>query len=411
MSTETRSDAETPFGARTVAILVAVGLVLAAAFALLTAYAPALQSGHDGGAHALSVSGNGFGGIVQLARDTGIQVRTGRDMTAGRNAGLLVLTPAADTPPEALRALLASPRPPDATVLIILPKWAVQPYLTPAGLPVRGWVAQAGMLPPRLVTMVLAKLAPDLAITQAAAKSVQLTGADFAAAIAAPVELQSIGGPGIRTALGTRDGRTVLAWVKAPCVYILADPDLLANNALRDPARAQAALALLRNLGATRDGGLVFDVTLNGFATGNNLFRLAFEPPFLALTLCLLAAAALAGVQAVVRFGVPQPAPRAIAFGKRALADNAAQLIRAARREPAMVRRYAVLVRDAVATAVGAPHGLDDAALANWLDTRSGNTAYSDLAARADDVVGRDAALAVAAALHQWQKDMTDDRY
>src|SRR5439155_9784136 len=81
------------------------------------------------------------------------------------------------------------------------------------------------------------------------------------------------------------------------------------------------------------DGPVMFDATLNGFARERSILRLLFDPPFLAVTLCLFAAAALAGFQAFVRFGPMRRSGRVFALGKEALADSSAALIRLAARE------------------------------------------------------------------------------
>ena len=74
--------------------------------------------------------------------------------------------------------------------------------------------------------------------------------------------------------------------------------------------------------------------------------------PCLGATLCLAAAALLMALQALTRFGAPRQAGRAIALGKRALADNSAALIRLARREARMAPRYLDLTRASVAATV-----------------------------------------------------------
>jgi hypothetical protein len=122
---------------------------------------------------------------------------------------------------------------------------------------------------------------------------------------------------------------------------------------------------------AMRDDGapIDFDVSLAGVGGERNLLRLAIEPPFLGATLCLLAAAALVGVQAWSRFGPPAPSAGGPPPGKTALVENGASMIRLARREPRMARRYVRLCRQRAAAALGAANleGADlDAFLDRW---------------------------------------------
>ena len=105
-------------------------------------------------------------------------------------------------------------------------------------------------------------------------------------------------------------------------IIVVFEPDLLDNYGMAGAANALLADRLVH---AATDGARVvnFDLTLNGFARTPNLLTLAFTPPFLAATLCLLLAALAVGWRAFLRFGPPRTATRAIAFGKRALVANA----------------------------------------------------------------------------------------
>jgi hypothetical protein len=118
-------------------------------------------------------------------------------------------------------------------------------------------------------------------------------------------------------------------------------------------------------------------------------------------------------LHAASRFGAPRPTPRALAFGKRALADNAAALIRLARREPRMAGRYLDQTRSSVAKALGA-QTLGAADLDAFLDRaaeRSGvRGRLSALAPAARAVKTRDELLRFAADLYAWRLEMTRER-
>ncbi|MBL7325242.1 hypothetical protein INQ16_26855, partial [Escherichia coli] len=130
---------------------------------------------------------------------------------------------------------------------------------------------------------------------------------------------------------------------------IVADPDLLDNQGLKTLAGAERAMQLL-DWGDDGQRGIAVDLTLHGFGSNPNLLKLAFEPPFLPLTLCLLVAALLAGWHALLRFGPALPEARGVAFGKRAIAENGAALLRLAGRRHRTGDRYAALIRDAAAS-------------------------------------------------------------
>jgi hypothetical protein len=102
-----------------------------------------------------------------------------------------------------------------------------------------------------------------------------------------------------------------------------------------------------------------------------NLLRAMFEPPFLAMTLALLVRPLLAGLYGVGRFGPARRPVRAIPFGKAALVENSAGLVRLAGREVRLGAAYADLVRDEAARAGAAPPHLQGEALEAYLDRRA----------------------------------------
>jgi hypothetical protein len=128
-----------------------------------------------------------------------------------------------------------------------------------------------------------------------------------------------------------------------------------------------------------------------------------FDPPFLAVTLALVAALLLAGMQAISRFGPPRRPERAIAFGKAALIDNAAALVRQARREAGLGGRYADMIRDKAVTVFAVPPRLRDDAVTDYLDKLDGRSSFSALASAAAGARNREELLAAAQALHRWQ--------
>ena len=184
--------------------------------------------------------------------------------------------------------------------------------------------------------------------------------------------------------------------------YVLADPDLLSNIGMRDPVQARAALDLLDFLNATGAKSIAFDVTLNGLGHAPSPLKLAFDPPFLAMTLALAIAALLAGIQATARFGATRRRERAIAFGKAALIDNAAALVRKAGRQGVLGPRYLELVRDRAGTVFGVPPRLRDQAYDVYLDRLGGRARFSELAEQARIATDPRAMLHAAQALHHW---------
>jgi hypothetical protein len=395
-----RAGGEAPglFSLRTIILLVAVGVAAFAAMLIGAAYAPGSVPKGGGAAHAVSNSAVGYSGIIQMAQAAGYQTRVIRDDNRLDGSGLMVLTPqTADTPMGEVIARRSR-----LPTLIVLPKWA-----TMADPKHPGWVGHLGLLPSSEPYGVLAP-ANKLVITRTRSGGAPLIAAgwlsDSAIRIAAPHPLQTISGANLKPLLTDETGRIVLGQIGDGPLYVLADGDLLSNMGMRDEANAAAAIDLLDQLNVSNEP-ISFDVTLVGLGRSPNPLRLAFDPPFLAMTLTLVAAMLLAGWQAFARFGPAVRRERAIAFGKAALVDNSAALIRKARRQARLGGRYVEVIRDRAVTAFGVPARLRDTGIDDYLDKMGGRAKFSDLAAAADAASDRASLVAAAQALHDWQKE------
>jgi hypothetical protein len=136
-------------------------------------------------------------------------------------------------------------------------------------------------------------------------------------------------------------------------LVIVAEPDLLDNYGMAREENARLAMALVAAMDESRNQPVMFDLTLNGHARTSNLLTLAFTPPFLAATLCLLLAAIVIAWRAFLRFGPPRKTARAIAFGKRALVANSAGFVRRTRRLHLVTLPYADRARATLSRALG----------------------------------------------------------
>ena len=395
-----RARADSVFSPLTVALLLVIGVLGFAGSLLLGAYAPDLTSGRNAGAHALSNAATGYAGIVDLARATGRRPRILRAEAGWDTEDLVVATPEHGTIDISPFATARRNR----ATLIVLPKW-----WTAKDDAVEGWVDVTGLLPAADPAAMLAPATPMAVIRRpSGARPLHpVSWAPRSLAVAAPRPLQSVTSRSLQPLMTDDAGRIVLGQVTGTNTYVLADPDLLNNHGIRRLDRARAALDLLDFVNATGAEGIAFDVTLNGLGRGRSPLKLAFEPPFLAMTLAIVAALVLVGWQALVRFGAARPRARAIAFGKTALIDNSAMIVRKAGREGALGRRYAALVRERARAIFGVPPALPDAAADRYLDRLGGAATFSALAAEAERAEHRDDMLAAARALHQWQMEKT----
>lgn len=401
------AERDNPFSAKTILWVIAAGVIAFAGFLVLLAYAPEWRARGDNGAHVLSKSAVGFSGLYDLARFSGRPANVHTRSDGWGYTGLYIVTIQPDSDAKLLGELVAAQRATEgSTTLYILPKWQTMPLATN-----KRWVQSSGLIDGGMLKPLLDLFGP-IAIASAGGRGGAIRGApdgDMEGIVAPrPKQLQHIVG-GLDPVLEDGEGHMVLgkrAHEGGGTDYVLADPDLLSNQGLKSADGADAAIRIVDALRFGPEDSVAFDMVLVTGADNRNLLRLMFEPPFLAFTLALLVAAILAGYHAAVRFGPPILEGRAIPFGKRALADNAATLIARAGRENRLGDRYVAVVRDDVAAALGA-QTLSAEALERWLAKLPGDFAGLAEAARG----ARDAtAMRVAAHnLYLWKKDVTRD--
>jgi len=332
--------------------ILAILIVGFSAFIALLYFIGAGDTGeqHSGGrAHAAADGINGYSGLVKLLEAGGYEVEQSRRETGFETGDLLILTPPAFTDAEEFGKILEG-REFNGPTLVILPKWnTYSPRFSQITQEDRenmrdDWV--------KLADVDLLDWTSNLPPLYAFPFKVTDTeGVDEGE----KVNWQGMGGSGqmpTGTAvytdgdsrfqpLITDDAGRILAFTligeegtyyydNAHWTVFVVDPDIMNNYGLADPARAAAAIALIEEAGY--EGiGVTFDLTLNGYGESTNLLTLAFRPPFLAATLCLLLAMLIVGWRAFLRFG-PTAAPvQDIAFGKSRLVSNGAGLIVRAR--------------------------------------------------------------------------------
>lgn len=373
-----------PFGKLTIAILIAVALAGAAGYLLLGAYGPGLTPPRAGGAHVLSNSAIGFSGALEMVKLTGRKADVIRNQADLGRDDFVILTPGMATTPKELKEMLDTRA--GLPTLVVMPKHLVRKLKNN-----EAWVESLGELPPHMGEQLLHDVV-DADLSEGGRGS-----------------LRTITGDTLEPLINGPDGDPILVQIEETGHYILADPDALNNYGLRSPEGIKRAMEIIDNL-AVEGEKIRFDATLVGFRQSPNLLRLAFEAPFLPLTLVLLAAAALAVLHALRRFGQPAHEERKLAFGKTALAENGAALLRLARRRHRTGDRYAQLTRDLAASATGAPSGLTGEALDRYLDKldREGEP-FTQIAARATGARDTRGLLAAARDLYHWRRTVTRD--
>jgi hypothetical protein len=379
--------------------LILGGFLLFLALIWLIGSGEGLDGGNNGEAHAASKGLNGYAGLVRLAEAHGYDVTRSRSPSGLETEGLLVLTPPADTDPSELGKLLAK-REQIGPTLVIMPKWtALRP---PAILPEEarekfkaGWVILGPAFAADWPTLLPAPYGFTHKLdTLDQNRRARWSGLGAQGSLPTTNVAHALTKDVHETLVSDSSGRALAMRVvgeegtdfydNAHWTLFVAEPDLANNYGLADKQRAAAAIALVD--AATYDGDIdqvTFDLTLNGFGASENLLTLAFRPPFLAATLCLLLALLIVGWRAFKRFGAAaaEGGP-AIAFGKERLIANGAGLILRARRFHLLGAPYATLAARRLAERLGLARpdaAAIDAALARRLPLEE---PFSRLAAR-----------------------------
>lgn len=408
-------------------MLIAVGVLAFAVFIVLSAFAADLRPPEGPGEHAQSKSAVGFAGVVELLRASGrtVQLHKGPVREVARN-DLLVLTPplgqkfSMGGPPASHRSLDQSLlRDLGTDTLIILPKW----FFGPSERAV-GWVSKGPIAPNSAVEGVLQELRLDLHVLHdVRSDRVELTPTDDA-----PYDMRNLKSPRIESlqylesedlspALVDAQGRMILGFVEfgndSQRLYILSDPDLLNTQGLADRDTAETGYRILAGLGPTRDGAVVFDLTLHGVERSRNLLKLMLEPPFLPATLCLVFAGVLIGLHAATRRRIPQGPKPGLAPGGRVLVENSALLVTQAGKELGMGRRYAAMTRALAMTRVGGARGLGEAQqieILNGIARSRGMESFSKVVETAQTATRVEDMMTAVGNLFRWRQELGRER-
>lgn len=358
---------------------VVLGMVLfgALAFFAMLWFIGAGETGrgeNDGGAHAGARGLNGYAALARLLEDDGLTVTLSRNTGGHDTTDLLVLTPPHFTDAAELQGILDARRYSGPT-LVILPKW----YATeaPASLTSearQGWVTLNGSSPPGWPMEFDEPYRLEAEAGKLEGAAPHWRGLGNSGALPEPAQSVHIGESDLVPLVTNRSGRPLAGYVDDQgwypvldeaagrtvsdsdsrdsdrwSVVFVAEPDLLNNYGMADRARADLARDLVQLAMEGEDLGVTFDLTLNGIGQTQNLLTLAFTPPFLAATLCLLLALLVVGWRAFRRFGPPVEEERAIAFGKARLVANSAGFIQRTGRMHLLAAPFAALIAARVA--------------------------------------------------------------
>jgi hypothetical protein len=376
------------FRARTIGWLLGVGAVSMVAALLLIVFGDDLgRPPETAAANTFSKSAIGHHAFVEVLRRTGVPVVVSQSSSGSKAAGgalLVVIEPGnVDTVLDQLGTMLDEV----ATALVVLPKRTGESeHASP------GHLASAELVPEDAVERILDAVAgydvgaahdhdDDGTIDRyddGAPDGDALVRAD--AGCQSELERDGFGSAELRLAQPQRF-RTARTYTDMDCgdeavlalferdsgteVYVLSDPDLIANHGLGDAGNAVLAVGLVEHLRG--GGGVVIDESLHGYRGEDSVWRSLFEFPLVLATLQAVLALGALLLATTRRFGAPLPAAPPLAAGKRFLIDNIASLLHFGGHAGHTLVRYLDTTVRAVGRTLHAPVDLDDAGLRAWL--------------------------------------------
>ncbi|KLI64419.1 DUF4350 domain-containing protein [Aurantiacibacter marinus] len=349
-------------------VLAVLGIGAVAFLLMLYALGQGWDGSNDrnGGNHAASNGLNGFAGLAGLLEDTGYDVELSRSRASYNEYGLLILTPPMFGDGEELADILDDRRRNDSgPTLVILPKWMA--FRIPEQMEVEaedGWVFLMNSGSPEWFETLDFAEGAQLGLGEAKGWN----GLGMIGALPDATQVQALStqpNNEMRVRVLDSEGNMLVAdlppeypkgdYDYAPyTVTFVFEPDLMNNYGMADENRARLAFLLIET---AVDGDpsmpVIFDLTLPGLGASENLLTLAFSPPFLAATLCLLLAALVIAWRGFQRFGPPVAEPPVMSQGKRQLARNGASLIQRVKRFHLLSDPYAALINKRIGDTLG----------------------------------------------------------
>jgi hypothetical protein len=356
------------------------------------------------GANAFSRSAIGHAGLAELLSHLGIPtyISQAHSLEKARGDVLLVIAEPADN--DAGHHLLQQVQT-TSTVLVILPKRTGRPD---PRHPL--WIASSGLISESAVNNVLHDLDSTAHINRSSG-NLQMSAASAGdlTALNAP---QLIFSPSLTPVISRPDsqgggmlvGKTQLGSAQ---VWIVSDPDLIANHGLSKGGNAAIAIDIIRR--ALPVGGtIVIDEVEHGFAQEVNLLQGLLHLPILIASVAFVLTFILLLLAGMFRFGAVRDADMTLPAGKSTLIANAAALLAAEDRRLALTDRYLLIVFAELARRLGISRPLDDVALIAWLDRQARHRGLETTASIILTAAkGRKSTTALMRQLQHWTREMT----
>jgi len=288
--------------------------------------------------------------------------------------------------------------------LLVLPKWR--------GLedPERpGWIAQVSLRPVEEPDELLDILEVEDArvVRPATTRDWRTELVDGVPILSAPQLVRATGVTGlVHCREGILFGRVE---THRGTLYVLSDPDVLANHGLGRGPNAALAVRMLDVARSEQQKTVVIDETFHGHVQEASVHRALFDFPLLLATLQALFILAVLLWSGMGRFGAPTPAEMAVRPGKAFLIDNIASLLAYAGHSVDVLKRYLRVTQHEVGQRLHVPARLGAEGARAWLERYGEQRRVTVGLERLRKEVGRasrERVLSLAGRIHRWREEM-----
>jgi hypothetical protein len=393
---------------RTIVLFVAIGMLSFFGALYFDVIESDAEFSHPAGSNSFSVAATGHMAFVETLRQMDISVSISRYQSSGKAGpqdSLAVIEPFISSEYKTIVSNLLS----GDNVLLVLPKWTAKPDPTN-----RQWVVDAKTYTVKILSEFISLYIPDAAVFRPfAVGALKVGNVSYEPSIDRPQLLKSNRvEPIIETKGGILFGRYQHQTGK--WLYVLSDPDILANHGLGKADNAALAISLIAQ--TIGDGGRVYvDETAHGFQLVPNLWKLLLSKPYIVATIIGLSVILLILWAALQRFGKALPARDELPPGKEILIENTAALLGLGGHGQDVLENYLDHAKRDVARALHAPTNIIEKQRIEWLDRIAANRNIdlrlenlTNQVDKAQKSGGRNKATQyrIASMIHKWKMEM-----
>ncbi|MBT8494142.1 MAG: hypothetical protein KJO07_13890 [Deltaproteobacteria bacterium] len=412
MSEETPVIAQNPFSVRARVIIVVVSLLSLGAGFAMALFGEDMSPPPTADANSYSRSALGHRVAVELLEKLDIPVLVSRH-SSGKKAASAILLLAEPELDSGNRAEILKMLDDAHTVLAVLPK---RDGYTDMEKP--EWIDDSALVPESRVTDTLKALVPGAEIERVAGpEKPRLVNNFEGAKIPTPTPaspLQLMHSEDIEPIIQTETGGILLGYVQSYNLWLLSDPDIIANHGIGKADNAVFWVKLISYL-RTDDQTVVVDEVIHGLRAKPSIWRSLFEFPLALVTLQVFLITGILLWAMTGRFGKPVSAGGGLEPGKEFLIDNTAHLLHFGGYSGDMLKRYYLDNIRYVRKRLNTPRQLVGADALQWLDRVAAARGVNDDLQAIDKAVAEAISHArrnprrvasTARRIHRWKEEM-----